>query len=53
MLTFTDLKKDPHIHEYIRQTAEYMKFLGFTDHGFKHVTVVAERAAPDFLDMSS
>ncbi len=42
--TLSDVKADKNINEYIRQTGEYMKFLGFTDHGFKHVEVVAERA---------
>jgi hypothetical protein len=44
MITFEDVKKHPLIHEYIKQTEDYMKFLGFTDHGFGHVSVVAERA---------
>ncbi len=44
MLTFEDVKKNPLIHEYISQTEGYMKFLGFTDHGFKHSEVVATRA---------
>lgn len=45
MFTFENLKKNPLIHEYVKQTESYMKFLGFTDHGFGHVEVVAKRAA--------
>lgn len=38
------VQSDPQIAEYVRQTESYMRFLGYTDHGFEHVTIVAERA---------
>ncbi|MBU1038743.1 phosphohydrolase [Patescibacteria group bacterium] len=44
MITFEDIKSNPYITEYIQQTQDYMAWLGFTDHGFKHVAIVAERA---------
>jgi len=44
MVTFDDVKNDPLIKEYIQQTQDYMKWLGFTDHGFEHVQIVSERA---------
>lgn len=44
MITFDDVKKNPQIREYVKQTGDYMRFLGFTDHGFGHVEVVASRA---------
>jgi metal-dependent HD superfamily phosphatase/phosphodiesterase len=44
MITLVEVKKNKLIREYINQTHEYMKFVGFTDHGFKHSDVVAERA---------
>lgn len=44
MVTLKAVEASPLIREYISQTGKYMKFLGFTDHGFAHVEVVAERA---------
>ena len=45
MLTFDQIKDNPQIHEFIRQSAEYLKQIGYTDHGFRHVGIVADRAA--------
>ena len=44
MVGFEDVKNNPLIREYVKQTEDYMRWLGFTDHGFGHVEVVAERA---------
>lgn len=44
MITFEDLKKNSLINEYIARTEQYMKSIGFTDHGFGHVEIVARRA---------
>ena len=44
MITFIQLKKHPLIRAYISRTEDYMKYIGFTDHGFSHSEVVSERA---------
>ncbi len=44
MITFTQVKKNPLVRAYISRTEDYMKYIGFTDHGFGHAEVVAERA---------
>ena len=44
MVTFDDVKKHPLIREYVQQSQDYLKFLGYTNHGFIHVEIVAERA---------
>ncbi len=44
MFTFEDVKNNPQIREYIRRTEQYMKSIGYTDHGFAHVEIVARRA---------
>jgi len=44
MITLKEVKNNPLIKEYVAQTEAYMKFLGYTDHGFGHVEIVAERA---------
>jgi metal-dependent HD superfamily phosphatase/phosphodiesterase len=43
-LTLSKVKSNPHINEYIKQTAHYLESLGYTDHGFRHVNIVADRA---------
>lgn len=37
------VKANPHIQEFIKQTDRYINFLGFSDHGFRHVNIVADR----------
>lgn len=44
MITFNNVKNNPLINEYISRTQSYMKTIGYTDHGFGHVEVVARRA---------
>jgi len=43
-LTLSNVKTNPHINEFIKQTAHYLDSLEYTDHGFRHVNIVADRA---------
>ena len=45
MLTFEDVKNNAAIRTYIQRADESLIALGFTEHSFAHVTVVAEGAA--------
>lgn len=42
--TLAEVKKNPYIKNFIEQTEKYLGALGFTDHGFRHVGVVSDRA---------
>lgn len=44
MLTLNKVKKNKKIHTFIERTDNYLTSLGFTDHGFRHVGIVAKRA---------
>ena len=44
MLTFETVKKDPAIRTYIQRADESLVALGYTEHSFAHVTMVAETA---------
>lgn len=44
MLAYEDMKQDETIKTYIRRAGESMAALGFTEHSFAHVAVVAETA---------
>ena len=44
MLTFEQVKKDPTIRTYIQRADESLIALGYTEHSFAHVTMVAETA---------
>ena len=44
MLTFEDVKNNETIRTYIQRADESLIALGFTEHSFAHVTVVAENA---------
>ena len=44
MLTYEDMKQDETIKTYIRRAGESMAALGFMEHSFAHVAVVAETA---------
>ena len=44
MLTFEDVKNNPTIRTYIQRADESLIALGFTEHSFAHVTLVAETA---------
>ena len=42
-LTLEEVKNNPYIDNFIRQTETYLKALGYTDHGYRHVGIVADR----------
>lgn len=44
MITFQDIKSNKAIETYIRKADESLIALGFTEHSFAHVTMVAENA---------
>ena len=44
MITFENLKKNQSVETYIRKADESLIVLGFTEHSFAHVTIVAENA---------
>ncbi|MBQ8840079.1 MAG: HD domain-containing protein [Clostridia bacterium] len=44
MITYNDIKHNEKIRAYIKKADESLLALGFTEHGFAHVTLVAERA---------
>lgn len=45
MLTFEDVKRDAAIRTYIEKADESLVALGYTEHSFAHVTLVADTAA--------
>lgn len=45
MITFEDVKKNTMVHTLIRKADESLSALGFTEHSFAHVTMVAETAS--------
>ena len=45
VLTYEDIRNDPAIRTYIQRADESLGALGYTEHSFAHVTVVAENAA--------
>lgn len=42
-MTYEEIKNNETINTYIRQAGESLAALGFTEHGFAHVTLVAEK----------
>lgn len=42
-LTLEGVKKNPYVDNFIQQTEKYLVALGFTDHGPRHVGIVADR----------
>ena len=44
MLTYEQVKHDPAVRTYIQRANESLTALGFTEHSFAHVTMVAEMA---------
>src|SRR3989344_3977659 len=38
------VKEDSKIQDFIKQTEKYLDALGFTDHGFRHINIAADRA---------
>lgn len=45
MITFQDIKTNKDVNNYIRHADAALESLGFTEHGFAHVTLVAQTAA--------
>lgn len=43
-MTYNEIKKNKAIHNYIKAADASLEALGFTEHSFAHVTVVAEKA---------
>ena len=43
-LTLKQIKENPKIHDFIKQTEKYLDALSYTDHGFRHVNIAADRA---------
>ncbi len=44
MVTLQDVKQNPYILEFIRQTEESMTAISYTNHGLRHTNIVADRA---------
>ena len=43
-MTYSDVRKNEEINTYIRQADAALSALGYTEHSFAHVTMVAEKA---------
>ncbi len=43
-LTLDAVKNNPKIIDFIEQTEKYLNSLGYTDHGVRHINIVADRA---------
>ncbi|PKM91352.1 phosphohydrolase [Candidatus Falkowbacteria bacterium HGW-Falkowbacteria-1] len=44
MLTLNEVKNHPGIKACIKKTEQYLDYLGYTDHGPRHINVVSDRA---------
>ena len=44
MISLEDVKKNPYISEFIKQTEESMTAISYTNHGLRHTNIVADRA---------
>lgn len=44
MITLKDVKQNPYILEFIKQTEESMTAISYTNHGLRHTNIVADRA---------
>ncbi len=44
MITFEEIKHDPQIKTFIKKADEALEALGYTEHSFAHVGMVARRA---------
>ena len=44
MLNLKDVKSDKKIKNFIDQTSSYLKCVGYTDHGVRHLSIVSDRA---------
>ena len=45
MVTYKQVRENPHVRTYIQRADESLIALGYTEHSFPHVTLVAEKAA--------
>lgn len=52
MLTLSQIKQNPHIISFIKQTEIFLQGLSYTDHGFRHSNLVADRARTIALNIS-
>lgn len=43
-ITLEDVKARPDVQAYIKRADENMEAIGYTEHGFRHATIVSERA---------
>lgn len=43
-LKLKDIKKDPRINSFVDQTDKYLRALGYTDHGRRHLDIVSDRS---------
>src|SRR3989339_1465765 len=43
-LSLTEIRQDPRLNAFIDQTDKYLKALGYTDHGRRHLDIVSDRA---------
>ena len=50
-ITLEDLKKDHEVNVYLKCSTEYLGALGFTEHGKRHVSIVARRARNVLKDL--
>ena len=44
MITLSQVKKNPQVLEFVKQTENVLAALSFTDHGLRHANLVADRA---------
>lgn len=44
MLTLKEVKENICVKDCIKKSEEYLNFLGYTDHGYRHVNLVSDRA---------
>lgn len=44
VVTFQDIKADPEVQSYIKVAQEMLEAIGFTEHGLRHIGLVAHRA---------
>lgn len=42
-LTLSNIKKDERLNSFINQTEKYLRALGYTDHGRRHLDIVSDR----------
>lgn len=50
MITLEDVKKNPEVQQLIQSSQEQLNALGYTEHSFRHISIVSKRAG-DVLEM--